>query len=135
MELDVDFLVPAALENQITEKNVDSIRAKYILELANGPVTTKADEKLFKEGVTIIPDVLANAGGVAASYLEWMQNKAGTKCIYERKDMTEKLVKIMVTAFDRVYGFSQKENISMRTASYVIGIKRILEAERLRGRI
>jgi len=135
LELNVDILVLAALENQITSENVDEVRAKYILELANGPVSADADEVLFKKGIVVIPDILANAGGVVVSYFEWSQNKVGN--ILEEEFLKGKLDEMMKNAFHRVYELYQenKDKLSMREAAYVIALKRILEAEKVRGRL
>jgi len=135
LELDVDLLVLAALENQITEKNVDKIKVKYILELANGPITAEADEVLFNKKIIVIPDILANAGGVVASYFEWANNKSGN--ILEEDYLKRKLEQMMMVAFEKVYNlfYENKKEISMRTAAYIIAIKRILNVAKLRGEI
>ena len=135
LELDTDLLILAALENQITIENAENIKAKYILELANGPISTDADEILFKKGITILPDILANAGGVLVSYFEWAQNKIGN--ILDENLLKSKLNNMMINAFDNVYNLhsENKEELSMRDAAYVIALKRILEAERLRGNL
>ncbi len=133
LELDVDILVPAALENVITEENAGKIKAKYIIELANGPVTPEADEILFKNGIHVAPDVLANAGGVVVSFFEWVQNKVGN--FFEDQVLENKLHHIMTTSTDRVTDLAAKKNIDLRCAAYAIGAKRILEAERLRGNL
>lgn len=133
LELDVDFLVLAALENQITNDNADKIKAKCILELANGPVSFDADEILHGKNVKVIPDILANAGGVVVSYFEWAQNNVGN--LFEADFLSEKLNRIMVNSFLEVYELSEFKKIDMRTASYEIAIDRILKAERGRGRV
>lgn len=133
LELDVAILCPAALENQITEKNADKIKAKVIVEFANGPTTPEADAKLFKRGITVIPDTLANAGGVTVSYFEWVQNLSGY--YWDHDEVDAKLAKIMKKAFDEVYAIYEKEKVDMRTAAYVLAVKRILAAERLRGNV
>ncbi len=132
LELDVDILILAAMENQITKENADRIKAKYILELANGPITVDADKILESKGVEVIPDVLANAGGVVVSYFEWVQNKTGQ--IFEKEYLLKRLKDKMINAFNKVYELSNKENTTMRDAAYKIAINRVLEAERARGR-
>jgi len=135
LELDVDVLILAALENQITNKNANNIRAKYILELANGPISFEADQILLKKGIIVIPDILANAGGVLVSYFEWAQNKVGN--ILEDDFLKNKLEETMKNSFNKVYDLYQenKDKIDMRTASYVIAIRRILDAEKARGNL
>lgn len=123
LELDVDVLIPSALENQITIINADKIRAKVVLEIANGPTTVDADKILNKKGITVIPDILANAGGVVVSYFEWVQNKAGY--YWTKEEVFEKLKAKMETAFDKVHSEFIKNKIDMRTAAYVVGLKRI----------
>ena len=116
LELDVTVLVPAAMENQITAENADRIKAKVIVEGANGPTVASADEILNKKGIMVVPDILANAGGVTVSYFEWVQNRLGyfwtEERVYRRAD------RVMKTAFEAVYAASQKYNISMRIAAY-----------------
>ncbi len=126
LELDVDVLVPAALENQITGKNANDIKAKIVLELANGPTNPKADDILHKKGVLILPDILANAGGVTVSYFEWYQNMHDEK--WELDKVHKKLHEIMVREFDSVYNISKEKSIDMRTAAYVLALKRLGEA-------
>ncbi|MCX8147009.1 MAG: Glu/Leu/Phe/Val dehydrogenase [Candidatus Woesearchaeota archaeon] len=133
LELDADVIVPAALENVITIKNANKIKSKIILEIANGPVTPEADEILFKKGIIDIPDILANAGGVIVSYFEWVQNRTGY--YWEENEVLEKLSSIISMAFRNVYDESKKYNVNMRAAAFVVGLRRILEAERLRGNI
>jgi len=133
LEYEVDLLILAAMENQITNENAGEVKAKYILELANGPITSEADKILNKKGATIIPDILANSGGVVASYFEWVQNKCGN--IFEDEYLEKRFEKKMKEAFKKVYEFSQEERLNMRIGAYIIAIKRILEAERARGTI
>ncbi len=138
LELDADILILAALENQITNKNANKIKSRYILELANGPITFDADEKLAKKNIIVIPDILANAGGVVASYCEWSQNKIGQ--IHSKEDMEKVLQNRMINAFHNVYELYQEKKdknpkFNMRTAAYIIAIKRILNAAKLRGEI
>lgn len=132
LELDVTVLVPAAMENQITAENADRIKAKVIVEGANGPTVASADEILNKKGIMVVPDILANAGGVTVSYFEWVQNRLGyfwtEERVYRRAD------RVMKTAFEAVYAASQKYNISMRIAAYVVSISKVAEVEKLRGK-
>lgn len=131
LELPVEVLVPAALEQVITKENADKVKAKYVLEMANGPTTPEADEVLEKKGVVLVPDVLANSGGVAVSYFEWVQNNMGY--YWEEGEVFEKLKKKMDEAFEKVYGFMLEKKISMRKAVYVVAVRRVLEAMRLRN--
>ena len=133
LELDVGILCPAALENQITDKNADKIKAKVIVELANGPTTPEADTKLFKRGITVIPDTLANAGGVTVSYFEWVQNLSGY--YWDHEEVNDRLKKMMQKAFDDVYCIFESNKTDMRTAAYAVAIRRILAAEKLRGNV
>ena len=131
LEMDVDILIPAALENQITEENAEHIKAKLIAECANGPVTPKADEILDNKGVVIIPVILCNAGGVTVSYLEWVQNRMGYYWSEER--VQEDLQRMMVKAFHEVLATAQNHSISMRIAAFVLAIDRVTKAGELRG--
>jgi glutamate dehydrogenase/leucine dehydrogenase len=131
LELEVDILVPAALENVITKDNADKIKAKVISELANGPVTPDADKILFDKGIICLPDILANAGGVTVSYFEWVQGRMGYWWSVER--VHEELDKIMTKAFHDAYNIHKKHNIDMRTAAYVLPIGRVAEAMKVRG--
>ena len=126
LELDVDILIPAALENVITDKNASAIKAKYILELANGPVTGHADTILQKNDVVVIPDILANAGGVTVSYFEWVQNKNGL--YWGLDEVHQRLHAIMTREFKCVYSIMQEHGISMRTAAYVHALSRLNDA-------
>jgi len=128
LELDVDILVPAALENQITDKNVNNIKAKIVLELANGPTSPEADEILFKKNILLIPDILANAGGVTVSYYEWVQNRIGE--YWDLETVYSKLNKVMVRSFDEVYSIKESKKIDMRTAAYVLSVQRVVDAVR-----
>jgi glutamate dehydrogenase/leucine dehydrogenase len=131
LELPVDILVPAALENQITEKNANKIKAKVILELANGPTTPSADIILEKKNILIVPDILANAGGVSVSYYEWLQNLKNEH--WPEKGVLEKLEKLMKTAFDDVYKAKMEYKVTMRTAALVLAVKRVVEAMKKKG--
>lgn len=131
LEMQCDVLVPAALENQITIENADNIHAKIIVEGANGPTTPTADDILNKKGVLIIPDILANAGGVVVSYFEWLQNIQREKWSYE--EVIAKLEKIMIPAYHTVSQFALKKKIDLRTAAYMIAIERVAQAVQTRG--
>lgn len=131
MVLDVDLLIPAALENQITGEIADDIKANYIIEAANGPTTGEADKVLFERGVIIVPDILANAGGVTVSYFEWVQNKEADR--WSGSLINNKLEIIMKTAFDEVWEKHRKDNVSLRMAAYMTAIERIVLTKKLRG--
>ena len=129
--LEVDILVPAALENVITEKNAPSIKAKILAELANGPTTPEADDILYKNGVHVIPDFLCNAGGVTCSYFEMVQNFY--MYYWDEKEVHERLDNKMSVAYHSVLNTSRKYGINMREAAYVIAVERVVEAMKLRG--
>lgn len=131
LELDCDILMPAATENQITSKNAHKIRCKVLAEGANGPTTANADKILADAGVFVIPDILANAGGVTVSYFEWVQNRMG---YFWREDVVnERLADIMVASFDDVVRFAEKHNVNPRIASYMLAIDRVGSDVRMRG--
>ena len=126
-----DVLIPAALENQITEANAGEIKSKIILEGANGPTTTEADKILHNKGIHVIPDILANAGGVCVSYFEYIQDIHSYFWKLER--INKELKRILVEAFEEVYKVSKERKISLRTAAYVLAVSRIAKAIELRG--
>jgi len=128
---DCTILVPAALENQINENNMKDVKAKVITEGANGPISAPADKYLAEKGVVIVPDVLANAGGVVVSYFEWVQNLQ--RLAWSLDKVNEELEQIMVNAFEEVYAISKEYNESLRTGAYMVAIKRLVTAWRLRG--
>jgi glutamate dehydrogenase (NAD(P)+) len=129
--LDVEVLIPAALENQITMENAPSIKAKIITEGANGPTTPDAHSYLHEHGVFIIPDILANSGGVTTSYFEWVQDRYGY--FWEEKDVNERLEKKMCEAFDAVLKTSIRYEVDLRTAAYIVAIQRVGTVTRMRG--
>lgn len=131
LELKCDILVPAAIQNQITEKNAPRINAKMIVEGANGPTTPEADDVLNDKGVFIVPDILANAGGVTVSYFEWVQNLQ--ELIWSEEEVLDRLTRIMQRGFKEVLEMSFSKKISMRAAALVLGMGRVAEATRLRG--
>jgi glutamate dehydrogenase (NAD(P)+) len=131
LEIDCDVLAPCALENVITRKNAGNIKAKIIAEGANGPTTAFADAILEEKGVFVVPDILANAGGVTVSYFEWVQNREG---YYWREDtVIERLREVMIRAFDQVLQYSKAHNVNMRTAAYMLSIDRVAAVHKLRG--
>ena len=131
LELDCDFLIPSALENQITHKNVSKIKTKVIAEGANGPTTPEADQILFGRGIFVVPDILANAGGVTVSYFEWVQNLQ--ELLWSEEEISDRLTRILKRSFAEVLNISQREKVDMRTAALMLGIGRVAEATKLRG--
>ena len=131
LTLDVDVLLPAALENVITTKNAGQIRARIICEGANGPTTAAADSILEENGVFVIPDILANAGGVTVSYFEWVQDRGGY--FWTEQLVNDRLRDIMVNSFNDVLALSKQHKVNMRTAAYMLAISRVATVHRLRG--
>ena len=131
LEVECDLLIPAALEAAITPKNARAIRAKIIAEGANGPILPEVDPILEKKNVFIIPDILANAGGVVVSYFEWVQNFQHYS--WEREQVNRELQKVMARSFKAVYELARKEKETMRTAAYMIAIQKVAHATELRG--
>jgi glutamate dehydrogenase/leucine dehydrogenase len=130
---DCDVLVPAALSDQLNKDNAGAVKAKIVLELANAPTTTEADEILFERSIMLIPDVLANAGGVVGSYFEWTQNLSND--YWKEEKVLDRLHHVMIGAFDNIYSSCEKDRCTMRKAAYKIAVKRILSAEKLRGNL
>ena len=131
LELDVEVLIPAALENQITADNAPRVKARIIGELANGPTTPEADEILFKNNILVIPDILMNAGGVTVSYFEQVQNAANY--YWTEEEVLEKLKRLMVSAFEATWQAKEKHHLDMRTAAFVLSVERVATAMKDRG--
>jgi glutamate dehydrogenase len=131
LELDCDVLVPAAIENQITEHNAPNIKASVIIEAANGPTTLEATRIVTERGILLVPDVLASAGGVIVSYFEWVQNNQGY--YWSDEEVDQKLESMMLKGFRQVYEIHQTRKIDMRLAAYMAGVRKTAEATRLRG--
>ncbi len=126
LETDADVLIPAAIEGVINKKNAHKIKAKYIIEMANGPITPEAENILEENCVTIVPDILSNAGGVIASYFEWLQSKQNKK--WEKEKTLKELSKTLKESFNRVWDLSQKKKISLRRAAYILAVQRVVKA-------
>jgi glutamate dehydrogenase (NAD(P)+) len=131
LALDVDVLVPAALENVITSRNASRVRARLVVEGANGPTTAAADAILEDLGVFVVPDILANAGGVTVSYFEWVQNRAAYA--WPEDVVNDRLREIMTRSFHDVLALARERAVDMRTAAYMLAIRRVATVQRLRG--
>ena len=131
LELPVDILIPAALENVITKDNASKIKAKIVVELANGPTSVDADDILFRKNTMVIPDILANSGGVSVSYFEWVQNKQGF--YWGLDDVHQKLERKIVEEFGNVHAIANEKKIDMRTAAYILALERISKAIDAKG--
>lgn len=131
LELPCEILIPAALEGQILRDNANNIKAKVIVEGANGPTSPFADDILYDKGILVIPDILANAGGVTVSYFEWVQNVQ--KLFWTEDDVNRQLHRVMARAFKEVYDIAVNEKVNMRTAAYILAVGRVAAAKRFRG--
>jgi glutamate dehydrogenase/leucine dehydrogenase len=131
LELKTDVLVPAALENQLTIKNANNVQAKIVAEAANGPTVPEADKVFFEKKITVLPDILANAGGVTVSYFEWAQNIQGYS--WSLNEVNTRLNQVMTESYARVHAVAQDRKVNNRTAAYVVAIQRVTDALRLRG--
>lgn len=131
LELECDVLVPAAIENQITEENAHNIKASIVVEAANGPTTLEATQILTERDILLVPDVLASSGGVTVSYFEWVQNNQGY--YWSEEEVEEKLEKILVKSFNNIYETAQTRRVDMRLAAYMVGVRKMAEASRFRG--
>jgi glutamate dehydrogenase (NAD(P)+) len=131
LECDCDLLVPAALENQLTAENAGRIKARIVVEGANGPTTAEADAILERRGVKVVPDILANAGGVVVSYFEWVQNIQSL--MWDEEEVNRTLEKIMIRAFNEVWAKTEKHATTMRMGAYMAALERITKAKRIRG--
>lgn len=131
LELPCDILIPAALENQITAENADRIKAKIVIEAANGPTSVEADEILNKKGIKVLPDILSNSGGVIVSYFEWVQNLQNF--YWEEDDVNAKLKRQIVGAFNDVFDAREKYDCTFRVAAYIVALNRLVTAKKLRG--
>ncbi|WP_373892669.1 Glu/Leu/Phe/Val dehydrogenase [Virgibacillus sp. CBA3643] len=131
LELDCDILVPAAVENQITEENAHNIKADIVVEAANGPTTMGGTKILSDRGILLVPDVMASAGGVTVSYFEWVQNNQGY--YWTEEVIEEKLHEIMIKSFNQIFNTSKTRRVDMRLAAYMVGVRKMAEAARFRG--
>jgi glutamate dehydrogenase (NAD(P)+) len=130
-DVDCDILIPAALEQQITGANAGRIKARLVIEGANGPTTPEADDILADKGILVLPDVIANAGGVTVSYFEWVQDFSSF--FWSEDEINARLVRIMKEAFSGIWQVAQDNKVTLRTATFIVACKRILHARELRG--
>ena len=126
-----DILIPAALEQQITAANAHQIQARMVIEGANGPTTPEADDILHERGILVVPDVIANAGGVTVSYFEWVQDFSSF--FWSEDEINARLVRIMREAFAAIWQVADEQQVSLRTATFIVACTRILQARELRG--
>jgi glutamate dehydrogenase (NAD(P)+) len=131
LTVDCEVLMPAALENVINKNVAPNIKARVVCEGANGPTTAKADKILQDQGILVVPDILANAGGVTVSYFEWVQDRGGY--FWDLETVNSRLERIMVDAFAEISGMAARHNVSMRIAAYMVAIERVAAVHRLRG--
>jgi glutamate dehydrogenase (NAD(P)+) len=131
LELPVDFLIPAALEGQIRSDNADRVRARVVVEGANGPTTPAADAILRERDILVVPDIVANAGGVIVSYFEWVQDLQSF--FWEHKEVDVKLHRLITTAYDAVVAKSLQDDVSLREAAMAVAVNRVVEAINIRG--
>jgi glutamate dehydrogenase (NAD(P)+) len=130
-ELPTDYLVPAAMENQIDRQRAQRIHTRVLIEGANGPTTPGADDVLAERGITVVPDVIANAGGVTVSYFEWVQDFSSF--FWSEDEVNRRLEQILIGAFGRIWNIAQRKHLSLRTAAYIVACERVLDARRIRG--
>ncbi|MFZ5753634.1 MAG: Glu/Leu/Phe/Val family dehydrogenase, partial [Bacillota bacterium] len=131
LTLDVDILIPAALENQITEDIATEMGAKIIVEAANGPTTNMADKILEERNIILVPDILANAGGVVVSYFEWVQNEQSF--MWDEDYINSNLEKVMKKTFEEVWQVHKEKNVTLRMAAYMVALDRVAKAKKIRG--
>jgi glutamate dehydrogenase (NAD(P)+) len=131
LTLPCDILIPAALENQLTAANADKVQAKLIVEAANGPTAPEADQIFRDKGIILVPDILANAGGVTVSYFEWVQDRQSF--FWEEEEINTRLRRVMQTSYSAVQNIADTRHVDMRTAAYIVAIGRVAEANAVRG--
>ena len=131
LTLPVDILIPAALEGQITDQIASRLRCKMVVEAANGPTTSSGDTVLAERGIYVVPDILANAGGVVVSYFEWVQDLQSF--FWEEKEVNQRLERIMVNAFNQVAATAEERIVRLRQAAYIVALQRVVDAMKMRG--